>query len=361
VDGLLSLLFQIVRKSASTLTSLLPVRPLLPETFYRTSVVEGSIRSLHRALIVLLLFAPLSPLFSDARVSVVMHDHVTVPKAVFFLGDIAKVQGGDASLRERLVGLKLGSVADIRIVSHADVLAHLRRVSIESDRVSIGGAPLTRISIAMQCPDPEEISRILRTHLASVTDWEEAEIEVCSIDNLESMKIPSGDAELRIVGHLSPSSSKSILFPLETVLEGRSFQTFWIRARIRVQASVVRVTNPIPYRKPLQPADLEEAVCEIQDLRAHYFRSVDDVSGLVSKRALYPGDMLNQDWVTERELVRRGDTVRLRVQGKRISISTLARALQSGKLGDRIRVKNIDTNRAVRALVIGKGEVRVQF
>jgi flagella basal body P-ring formation protein FlgA len=124
---------------------------------------------------------------------------------------------------------------------------------------------------------------------------------------------------------------------------------------------VVRAAKAVPYRKILRSSDFEVAVCEIRNLRARYFRSVDDVSGLVSKRALYPGDILDRAWVTERELVRSGDTVRLWVLGKRINISTLARALQSGKLGERIRVKNIDTNRAIRALVIGKGEVRVKF
>jgi flagella basal body P-ring formation protein FlgA len=80
---------------------------------------------------------------------------------------------------------------------------------------------------------------------------------------------------------------------------------------------------------------------------------------MLAKRSLAPGDLLNRNWVTGVCLVRNGEMVRLLVQNGSISISVLARALQDGKLGDRIKVRNIESDRALTAVVIGRGEVRI--
>lgn len=58
-------------------------------------------------------------------------------------------------------------------------------------------------------------------------------------------------------------------------------------------------------------------------------------------------------------MVRRGDTVRLVAVRDSVSLTVLARALQDGKLGEQIRVQNLDFNRPVTAQVTGEREVRV--
>ena len=81
--------------------------------------------------------------------------------------------------------------------------------------------------------------------------------------------------------------------------------------------------------------------------------------GTTAKRALGTGELLKRDWVNEINLVHSGDTVRLVSQGSAICVTTLARALQNGKIGDRIKVRNLDSDRAIAAVVTGQGEVRV--
>jgi flagella basal body P-ring formation protein FlgA len=151
-----------------------------------------------------------------------------------------------------------------------------------------------------------------------------------------------------------------MLLPVEVASAGRSCRTSWVKASVRVQAKVVRVVGRVPYRGVLRSADLEEAVSEVKDPRAEYVRTVADAVGMVAKRALLPGDLLNVSWVAGRDLIRRGDTVRLVAQGAGINVSILALALQAGKLGDHVRVRSLESNRALRGLVTGPGEVTVQ-
>jgi len=71
-------------------------------------------------------------------------------------------------------------------------------------------------------------------------------------------------------------------------------------------------------------------------------------------------EAITREVLTSPYLVRSGDTVRLRFEQSGVSLATLVRAEQSGKLGQVIRVRNLDFMRSVKAQVVGPGEVKAQ-
>lgn len=62
--------------------------------------------------------------------------------------------------------------------------------------------------------------------------------------------------------------------------------------------------------------------------------------------------------VAER-LVRRGETVRLRLRSGPLTIDTAGRALTDGHRGGRVRVVALSTRRTLEGVVEGPGEVRL--
>ena len=58
-------------------------------------------------------------------------------------------------------------------------------------------------------------------------------------------------------------------------------------------------------------------------------------------------------------VVHRGDIVSIVLESPLIKVSTPGEALEAGKPGDTIRVKNTSSNREVRAQVIDKQTVRI--
>jgi flagella basal body P-ring formation protein FlgA len=57
--------------------------------------------------------------------------------------------------------------------------------------------------------------------------------------------------------------------------------------------------------------------------------------------------------------VQRGDMVRIVLESPVIKVSTPGEALEAGKPGDTIRVKNTSSQREVRAQVVDKQTVRI--
>jgi flagella basal body P-ring formation protein FlgA len=291
--------------------------------------------------------------------TVCLRPQASVENTSLVLADIADLSGKDGALVTKLARMPLGSVMNVRLFSRSEVLSMIRDFLPDLGSVSLTGAEFTRVSVATRTPTTAEIEAILKAHLAAVSSWREDEIEIRSIDGLKAVELPPGDVRLRVVSHGRPSNYSSMLVLVEAALDDKPLRTFWVKADVCVHAQVVQVAKPVPYGHALQADDLHEILCEVEDPRADYVRDYAEAIGMTAKRVLLPGDLLNRNWVTGVCLVRHGEVVRLLAQKEGINISVLARALQDGKLGDQIKVRNIDSDRALTAVVIGRGEVRV--
>lgn len=76
-------------------------------------------------------------------------------------------------------------------------------------------------------------------------------------------------------------------------------------------------------------------------------------TGLVTKRPLRAGDILQSSAVAKKKLVKRGDRVHVVGRKNGLEIRTLATALSDGASGDRIRVRSLTTKKELEG-VLGK-------
>jgi flagellar basal body P-ring formation protein FlgA len=312
------------------------------------------------ALLAVLVLGPMAlsqPM--GAVLTVCMRNEVSVQHTALILGDIADLSGLDEDRVELLSRTPLGSVTDVRLLSRPEVEFLIRSAFPEPNEVKVTGSEFTRVAVVMRRPETGELAAILKAHLASVSPWRMEEIEIRSIDNLAAIELPPGDVQLRVSSRGLPSSFRSALLSMEAVLDGRPLRTFWIKADVQVRARVVKLVNAVPYGTTLRAEDLQEIECEIVDPRPDYVRAAAEAVGMTARRILMPGDLLQRSWLNESRMVSSGETVRLWQQFGGVSVAALARALQNGKLGDRIKVRNIDSDRAITAVVTGRGEVRV--
>ena len=107
---------------------------------------------------------------------------------------------------------------------------------------------------------------------------------------------------------------------------------------------------------------LSAADFELQPRAAVAARGVlaaDAASGREAVRALPAGTMVRAGDLVAPRLVRRGEAVTLSLQGHGFAITTAARALAAGGMGDVVRVVALSTNHSVDGVVTGAGSVRV--
>ena len=83
------------------------------------------------------------------------------------------------------------------------------------------------------------------------------------------------------------------------------------------------------------------------------------VVGKVARRTLLPGKPIPSGAVEDPRVVANGAQVRIVFQEGGLVITSYAAALQSGRVGDLVRVRNLDTGVTVSGTVLPDGSVRV--
>ncbi len=86
--------------------------------------------------------------------------------------------------------------------------------------------------------------------------------------------------------------------------------------------------------------------------------------GLLARRRLLPGTVIRPSMTAQKKpdlLIRRNQMVRLRVRGAGFLITGLGQALQEGRPGEYIKVRNVDSKRTITGLVAFDGSVEPVF
>jgi flagella basal body P-ring formation protein FlgA len=108
-----------------------------------------------------------------------------------------------------------------------------------------------------------------------------------------------------------------------------------------------------------QPIDATALTIERRDVTATpgALAAIDDVAGKTSRRTLRAGQIVERRWLNESVLVKRNSPVTIIARNAGVEVHVAAEALQSGRHGEVISVKNSRTGAVIRARVIAPDTV----
>ena len=212
---------------------------------------------------------------------------------------------------------------------------------------------------AVRLPDAEAVVSAIRAYVVSALPWKDAEVQVEIVGLLKPVELPSGDLTYRVAQRSQPTTLRRLLTLVEAANAEGTSRSFWVVVDVRFRVPTVRAARALRYGHHLAPEDVIEGIAEIANPRAEYLRTIGEAVGQILRHHLNPGDPLTRAAVTNPILVRRGETVRLMLERPGVQLSALVLAEQSGRLGQVIRVRNVDSSRPVSARVVGTREVRV--
>lgn len=136
-----------------------------------------------------------------------------------------------------------------------------------------------------------------------------------------------------------------------------------LRARVEVTLMLpVWVTaREIQKGTAIQPADLVEKELDVSRLQRGFIPSNTSLTGSKSNRHLRMGQLLGELDLQKEWAVQEGEGVLIRAGQDGFSATTRGRALESGAIGEGIRVRNSQSGKEIQAWVIDKGEVETRF
>ncbi len=128
--------------------------------------------------------------------------------------------------------------------------------------------------------------------------------------------------------------------------------------------------EPVPFLVPTRTVypgqDISKGRLEIRHFRASYGASLDavkfhrQVQGKIATKTLVPMRPILLKNMREPHMIRSGARSRLIFSKGNLTITTTVTALQSGSIGDIIRVRNIDSGKSIMARVRSDGDLEVE-
>jgi flagella basal body P-ring formation protein FlgA len=314
---------------------------------------------MNRFFLLILLF--LLPGEVLGRPSVHFHDRAVVAGPRIMLGDIAAIRHAGENT-EAIARLPVasspppGKTKDLYTVS---VINSLRNQAETAD-IDWQGSPTIVVERKGNRISRKQIEAILGQYLQENRDkLPKAEIHLTVQRAPEELIFPVGALSWKVMPS-RPDILGSTSFSISFAVDGQAVGNCVIRGRLKVLGEVAVAAMPLRKGDLLAARSVRLAKQDLADLKDPY-PALDQVLGKEMARTVNSGTILDQGNVVAPAVVKEGDMVKIvaRKGALQITASGLARA--DGRQGERIRVKNIGTNKLVYCRVDGPGMVSVEF
>ncbi|TNF38748.1 MAG: flagellar basal body P-ring formation protein FlgA [Gammaproteobacteria bacterium] len=133
----------------------------------------------------------------------------------------------------------------------------------------------------------------------------------------------------------------------------------YVPATINRFAMVYQTTGPLTKGHMLREQDITRVKANLASLNYGYFTDASALIGKQLTRRLTQSKILTPSLVKEPLLVKRGEQVDLIAESERFAIRMSGQAMMNGNRGDKIRVKNLSSQRIIEGIVTQRGEVTV--
>ncbi|GAA6134896.1 flagellar basal body P-ring formation chaperone FlgA [Oceaniserpentilla sp. 4NH20-0058] len=134
-----------------------------------------------------------------------------------------------------------------------------------------------------------------------------------------------------------------------------------VPTEVNLYTEVVVLNQPLIKNQIIEDGHIDLQRQNLAELRNGYYLKKAQVIGKQSKRALSGQTVLNSYLILPALMIHKGDKVMITANKGPMSVKMPGEALNDGREGRQIRVKNNRSERIIRGKVVGPGEVLVQF
>ncbi len=137
--------------------------------------------------------------------------------------------------------------------------------------------------------------------------------------------------------------------------------TVYLPARVIMEQRVVVAARALEAGRTLTAADLASIRRNTAQLAANAVPSAESIVGKVLRYNVAAGQPILENMLLQPEVIRYGQAVTLVAEGQGVRLTALGSAMENGRTGQDILVRNVQSGKVVRGLVDAAGEVVVPF
>lgn len=179
-------------------------------------------------------------------------------------------------------------------------------------------------------------------------------VEVNNLDSRTSLR--NCDEPLDMTIHGKQSLEQRMLIRVSCTDAGWSI---YVPVKLQIFRKIAIARHVLSRGQTVTEADIDWLEQDIAPLNGSFFTRPRSVVGKRTRRNIPAGQIIKPQTLERALTVRKGDEVYITAQTGSISVRMLAVALDNGKTGDKIEVRNKRSNKVIQARVTGPGQVDV--
>jgi flagellar basal body P-ring formation protein FlgA len=275
------------------------------------------------------------------------------------LGQLAVVLADEAQLEARARNVALGRTPwpkEKLVIDRTTILSRLAACGIDRDSVRFSGAPTVTVVRQEHTVAAEEIAAAAEKFLlASRPPTKGGVYQV--VRQCQEIVV-SGGGQTELACKLEDlAGTNQVRVSVAVQRDGKQLGLREVVYKLMYPIRKAVVTQLVPAGAPLTPENVEvqtefsERPGQV-DWKAPY--------GLLAARRLPVGTVLQANLAAEKKpdiLVHRNEMVRLRIEGPGFRITGMGQAIDEGRPGDTIKVRNVDSKQIITGLIAFDGSV----
>ena len=286
------------------------------------------------------------------------------------VGDVATVEGGAAALRQRIARLDLAELAEDRpaVVTKEQVAFRIGLAGIDPALFRVQGAARTRLTLQQHRVSEEEIETAARQAVLRRLPWPAEDVAFRLVKPLAGPVLVNGagpDVRLEAEPRVGALPLGMVHLDVAISVRGARQRSVPVCLEVKAYQKAAVCTRRVERGEALSEANVYFDRRPVQGLNNY----VPPGEGLLGKRARHPlqaGQVLTtQDVeVVAPEgpvLVKQREQIKLVARVGTLQVTAVGEALQDGRDGQWVRVRNVDSKKVVLGRVVGRSLVEVDF
>jgi len=310
------------------------------------------------AVILLALFAHKS----FGKVSLDFRPSTEVKSSHVLLGEIADIRGVSKEQLEKIRSIKIRKAPEpgytIRI-QFSLIRTRLRFAGLKPDELNIKAPRSISVTTTSIKVSGKELAKTAQNYLMrhfAQTGWK---IEAKACRTPSNLTLRAGKLELK--PRISPDVKFSRRVPVEidVYVDGERAKTVNVNVELSTTAKVVVAKNNIAAFKAIEKTQVKLAKKKIKGPVNNILTNIDSASGMRCKRLIRAGAILTKDMLEPIPTISRGDVIPIFVEFGSVIVKARGKALEDGRVGDNIKVVNVNSNKRLTGIVTDKKSVRI--
>ncbi|HET6976320.1 MAG TPA: flagellar basal body P-ring formation chaperone FlgA [Pyrinomonadaceae bacterium] len=298
---------------------------------------------------------------NSERARVIVRDEAVVRGDVLTLADVAEIRSANET---ELSAISLGyapQVGVVRELSKQKIALAIAAAGWSTEDYDLSGSAVVRIKRASQIVSPDVIRSAVEKGLVSDVQSTGAVARISRLDLPAAIEVSSGKLEVRV----STAGVKSLFQPfavgIEFWVDGRIAKRLSATVQVEAYAEVLVAAHELSAKMRLREGDFKFATVRLERNPSLYLTDSTRLRGAALINPLAEGAAITSDVLSAELVVKPGDPVRIVGESKTLTIAVQGEARASGRVGDRIQVKNLQSGLLLQALIIDEGVVSVRF